>query len=79
MAKIAGNSQLNRSSAFLQLASSIVGKVMAERGFEIERNRMDEEILQYVNLVGACERIYKTPNPHAFNVSFSTIQLIQPD
>ena len=59
---------------FLQICTSIVGNAMPGPEFQQARTHIDEQIVLYVNYVGACERIYKTPIPIAFTVSFSMAQ-----
>ena len=53
----------------LQICTSIIGSAMAGPEFQQARTHIDEQIVLYVNYVGACERIYKTPIPIAFTVS----------
>ena len=55
--------------SLLQMASAVVGKAMPGPETQQVRVYIDEQIQLYVNCVGACERIYKTPVPFAFTVS----------
>ena len=54
----------------MQVCTSILGCAMPGQEFKQTRTWVDEQIMLYVNYVGACERIYKTPIPIAFTVSF---------
>lgn len=44
---------------------------MPGQEYQQTRSWIDEQIMLYVNYVGACERIYKTPIPIAFTVSLT--------
>ena len=50
------------------MASSIMGAAMPGHEFDQTRAHIDDQLVLYVNCVGACERIYKSPVPHAFSV-----------
>lgn len=57
----------------VQVCTSILGNAMPGPEFQQTRTLIDEQITLYVNYVGACERIYKTPIPIAFTVKLSKL------
>ena len=59
----------------MQICTSIIGNAMPGPDFQQARTHIDEQIVLYVNYVGACERIYKTPIPIAFTVSTPKLQI----
>ena len=60
--------------AVLQTCTSVVGNAMPGPEFQQARLWIDEQIALYVNYVGACERIYKTPIPIAFTVRLFPVE-----
>ena len=60
----------------MQVVSSIMGRAMPGDSFQQTRVWADEQVMLYVNYVGACERISKTPIPLAYTVGRSVAHLL---
>ena len=60
----------------MQVVSSIIGRAMPGDTFQQTRVWADEQVMLYVNYVGACERISKTPIPLAYTVRRSVAHLL---
>lgn len=52
----------------LQVCASIVGNALPGPEHKVTRSWIDNEIMKYIDIVGGCERIYKTAIPVAFTV-----------
>ena len=64
-----GSAAALAEDAGVQVVSSIIGRAMPGDSFQQTRAWADEQIMLYVDYVGACERISKTPIPLAYTVS----------